>query len=143
MDSKQLLQLLASAHPRPFTAEGPELENEAYVQNAPYAVQGPWRTSLHPQLEQLFRQWVRTARVPFDPDARQSDYDMRGFFKAMVSGQQPVWLGGHFPDTFKTPRDTTFSGESQYINPQNPPPFSWNGDNLVDTSSGRLIFRGK
>jgi len=117
-----------------FPAEGPEYYDAAYRHNAPFATQGPYQTQLSAQDEKAFRSWVSTNRVPFDPDANVVDYDMRGYWK----DNGGKWSGGHFPDTYKTPYDTTFSGESKYAKPGTP--FVWRGDSLIDTRDGSLIF---
>lgn len=117
-----------------FSDEGPQYYAAAYGHNQPFARPGPYQTRLSPAEEQAFRVWVRSNAVPFDPDAQIADYDMRGFWKD-TGGK---WSGGHFPDTYKTPYDTTFSRESKYATPNCP--FVWQGDNLVDTRNNQLIF---
>lgn len=123
-----------------FTTEGPDFYQQAYSNNAPFAVGGSYTTTLSSEDEQKFRQWVRSNNVPFDPDAKLSDYDMRGFWQATQKGNTQPWAGGktHFPDTYKTPYDTTFSAESKYATKDNP--FMWVGDRLIDTRDGRVIF---
>lgn len=119
-----------------FGDEGPAYYAAAYAHNAPFATGGPYFTTLTPPEEQQFRAWVQQAGVPFDVNAGVSDYDMRGFWKA--GGSQGWRRGLHFPDTYKTPYDTTFSRESRYATPNCP--FTWQGDNLVDVRDGTLIF---
>lgn len=125
-----------------FTQEDPQFYAQAFAHNAPFATRGPYQTTLSPPEEIQFRQWVSQNKVPFDPNASTSDYDMRGYWKAAHG--QPNWQGGgtHFPDTFKTPYDTTFSGESKYAKPNTP--FVWKGpkgkEKLFDMRSGQLIF---
>lgn len=123
-----------------FNREGPEFADRAYKHNAPFATGGPYQTKLAPNDEASFRQWAASNRVPFNPDDAKSDYDMRGYWNAMRAGKAEPWKGegSHFPDTFKTPYDTTFSGESKYAKPGTP--FSWQGDNLIDTRTGEPIF---
>lgn len=126
----------------PFQAEGPSQYQAAYKRNRPFAKPGPYATLLSPQEEILFRAWVAKNSVPFNPKAKVADYDMRGFWQAMQTGLQPRWQQGHhFPDTWKTPYDTSFSNESMYATKQNP--FVWQGQNLVDRRSGRPLFQGK
>lgn len=117
-----------------FSGEGPEYYDAAYAHNRPFATPGPYQTVLAPQEEQQFQKWVSANQVPFDPTARTVDYDMRGYYRD-TGGE---WKGGHFPDTYKTPYDTTFSNESKYALPDTP--FVWRGDNLIDTRNGGLIF---
>ena len=121
-----------------FSAEGPQFYQQAYQRNAPYATGGSYQTSLSPTQEQQFRSWVANRGVPFDPNQPVQDYDMRGFWKEQPK-QADAWkLGSHFPDTYKTPYDTTFSAESKYATKANP--FKWSGNNLIDTSTGQLVF---
>jgi hypothetical protein len=123
-----------------FSAEGPDLYAQAYQHNAPFAKPGPYQTTLPPADEQQFRQWVSQNRVPFDPSTPTTDYDMRGYYQAMKAGKAEPWkgAGSHFPDTYKTPYDTTFSGESQYAQPNTP--FVWRGNTLIDKRTGQIIF---
>lgn len=125
-----------------FSSEGPQFYDAAFAHNRAFAKPSSsnYQTDLSPEQEQQFRAWVKDNKVPFDPDAKNIDYDMRGYWLAMNNGQVAKWAGGntHFPDTFKTPFDTTFSAESQYATADNP--FKWQGDNLIDTRNGQLIF---
>jgi hypothetical protein len=118
-----------------FSGEGPQYYDRAYRHNAPFAVPGPYQTVLSAEEEQEFRRWVSANGVPFDVSASVVDYDMRGYWKA---NRGATYGGGHFPDTYKTPYDTTFSNESRYATPDNP--FVWHGDNLIDSRDGSLIF---
>lgn len=119
-----------------FTDEGPQYYDAAYQHNSPFARPGPYRTFLDPNQEKAFRSWVKSGQVPFDPDEAVSDYDMRGFWRD--TGGSNWHKGQHFPDTYKTPFDTTFSRESRYATPDCP--FVWQGDNLIDIRNGQLIF---
>lgn len=121
-----------------FSSEGPQFYNQAYALYSPFATTGPYVTKLSLPQERAFRKWVAKYRVPFNAAAGQgavSDYDMRGFWKA-TKGRP--YRGGHFPDTYKTPYDTTFSAESRYATRSNP--FRWVGQNLVDTRDGTVVF---
>jgi hypothetical protein len=120
----------------PFHDEGPAYYRAAFRFFRPYAKPGPYRTKLSIADEARFRRWVRNNRVPFDVRAKIADYDMRGFWKR--TGGRGWRRGMHFPDTFKTPYDTTFSRQSKYAAANNP--FDWVGDNLVDLRNGRIIF---
>ncbi len=95
-----------------------------------------YQTQLTPQQEDSFRQWVFHNNVPFDPNAKIVDYDMRGFFKA--AGGKGWAPGQHFPDTFKTPYDTSFSNQSKYAVANNP--YVWFGQTLIDKRTGNVIF---
>lgn len=123
----------------PFTHEGPDLYGKAYQRYRQFAVPSTtnYQTQLSASQEQAFRAWVQQNRVPFDPDAGIVDYDMRGFW--LQTGGQGWKPGSHFPDTWKTPYDTSFSNESIYATPDNP--FKWQGDTLVDTRSGAPSFQ--
>jgi hypothetical protein len=121
-----------------FNTEGPQLYQQAFQRNAQFAHPGPYHTALNPQEEQQFRQWVAQRKVPFDPNEKISDYDMRGFWKEQKDAAMKWQPGHHFPDTYKTPYDTTFSAESKYAKPGTP--FVWKGDNLVDKRTGTVIF---
>jgi hypothetical protein len=134
---KATRKVVRQATPK-FTTEGPKHYAAAYQQNRQYAKPGPYQTKLSPRQESAFRQWVRKNKVPFDPHAKTVDYDMRGFYKATGG----TWAGGraHFPDTFKTPYDTTFSSESKYATTNNP--FVWRGSKLIDRRTGQVVFAG-
>lgn len=102
----------------------------------PHAKPGPYVTSLSPSDEGNFQDWVKSNNVPFD-DSPQSDYDMRGYWKAMAAGDKnakteinPDDHLPHYPDTYKTPYHKTFSNESMYATPDAP---HWEGDKLVPT----------
>jgi hypothetical protein len=93
--------------------------------------------------EMEFRQWAKDNRVPFDPEAASSDYDMRGFWQASRRGDplastalNPNDQRIHYSDFWKTPEHRTFSNESQWATPQTP---GWSGDKLV-TPYGRVVF---
>lgn len=138
--NQKLPAILAAAKQTPeFTSEGPKLYSQAYKQNAPFAVKGPYQTPLAPHEEQEFQQWVSTHNVPFDPNAKHTDYDMRGYWKA--TGGKGWKEGEHFPDTFKTPLDTSFSAQSKYATPNNP--LEWKGEKLVNTDTGQTVFGPK
>jgi hypothetical protein len=134
-----LAQLIGGKLATPlFTAEGPQLYQQAYAQNKTYAKPGPYQTKLAPAAEAAFRAWLAQSHVPFDPNARTVDYDMRGYYQA--TGGPPHQAGQHFPDTYKTPYDTTFSGESRYAKPNTP--LVWVGNKLVNRSTGQVVFNG-
>lgn len=120
-----------------FTEEGPAFYAAAFAHNSPFATPGPYQLALSGPDETAFRAWITAESVPFDPDATTVDYDMRSFWK--LDPSMSAWhTGSHFPDTYKTPYDTTFSKESIYATPDCP--FEWIGDQLIDTRDGTLIF---
>lgn len=135
-----LQQLISSVTPL-FKAEGPQYYHAAMAHNAQFAQPAagvrPYQTDLRPADELAFRGWLKQHNVPFDPNARIADYDMRGFWKGGGRNAAP---NGHFPDTYKTPYDTTFSGESKYA--VSGTPFKWQGNTLVDSRNGQVVFKG-
>jgi hypothetical protein len=115
-----------------------------------YAKPGPYKTQLSPQEEQQFQQWVKTSGVDKtsntwsgrpDPtfNAPDNDYDMRGFWRAMVSGDPNAKRAAnlHFPDTWKTPFERTFSKESMYALPT---AGHWEGDKFVPPNAQHQSF---
>jgi hypothetical protein len=100
-------------------------------------------TSLLPADELRFKQWLLKNNVPFDPSPN-ADYDMRGFWRGLVSGDPRALQGVnandgmmHFSDTWKTPSHQSFSNESQWATPAAP---MWNQqDQLVDRQ-GRIRY---
>lgn len=119
-----------------FSEEGPEHYQAAYNYNKKFAKPGNYRTSLSAADEQKFRQWVKDKRAPFDPNEKVSDYDMRGFWKENPEAAAGWQRGHHFPDTYKTPYDTTFSRESKYATKDAP---YWEGNKLIG-KNGQLVF---
>jgi hypothetical protein len=106
-----------------------------------WAKPGPYITKLSSDDESAFQAWVKKNHVPWE-DSPVADYDMRGYWKAMVSGdpnakQAKSNFDGHmhFPDTYKTPFHKTFSNESKYAKPDAP---HWVGDRLID-KNGKVI----
>lgn len=102
---------------------------------------GPYVTKLEPGLEKEFQAWVKENKVPWQ-DHPQADYDMRGFYKALKSGDKRAVQAKsqfdqhmHFPDVWKTPYHKTFSNESIYAKKDAP---HWVGDKLID-KHGRVI----
>lgn len=102
------------------------------------AVPGPYQTQLNPLQESLFQHWaghVNSLGGIQIPIHGKTDYDYRGFWK---SGEAHTWRpGSHFPDTYKTPYDTTFSGQSKYATRGNP--LVWRGNKLVDRQTGMVV----
>lgn len=133
-----------SAPPRAlFTTEGPQFYKQAFAHNAPFATPGPYTTTLHPAQEAAFGAWLKqNPGILFNPAAKRSDYDMRGYWLATGGKLPTVHERGSYgwPDTFKTPYDTTFSAESKYATQNNP--FVWHGNSLVDRRDGSVVFRG-
>jgi hypothetical protein len=116
------------------------------ARNAPYVKPGggDYNTQLQPLNEMAFRQWIQQNRVPFNPDAQQSDYDMRGFYQGLqqqnpraTSAVNPNDGRMHYPDRWKTPLHETFSADSQWAGPVAP---RWNEQDQLIAPSGRIIF---
>lgn len=129
--------LSPNAHPT-FNHEGPDQYAAAQAHNQAYAKPGPYNTRLDPKTEGVFRAWLQKNQVPFDPNAGASDYDMRGYFQETRGAAHPA--GTHFPDTYKTPMDTTFSNESKYAKKDTP--YKWVGNTLVNVNTGQSVFNG-
>ena len=98
-----------------------------------------------PQMDEFqFRQWLQQNHVPFNPDAKSTDYDMRGFYQAAQQGQPGISTqinpnDGllHYPDRFKTPLHQSFSNESQWAGPDAP---RWVNDSQLAVPNGRIVF---
>ena len=102
-------------------------------------------TALDPDKEQQFRKWVQEKQVPFDPEEKASDYDMRGFWQDMQAGNEraqssidPYDGRLHFGDHYKTPLHRTYSNESRGALPT-APKWSEDGRYLVD-HQGQTVF---
>ena len=121
-----------------FTREGPKFYAAAYAHNKNFGTGAPYWTTLDDADESAFRLWVAVSDVPFDPNAEIVDYDMRGYWLDIIKPGGEWKKGDHFPDTYKTPYDTSFSGESRYAVPGTP--FVWVGDQLKDTRDEQIIF---
>lgn len=114
--------------------------------NAQYVIPGNhvFNTQLPLRDELGFNQWLQENKVPFDPRAPVSDYDMRGFYQALQSGDPRATSGMnpndsqmHYPDYWKTPYHETFSRDSQWALPTAP---AWNEqDQLVD-QQGNVVY---
>lgn len=114
-----------------------------YSHNLPFAKPGPYVTKLDPEQESQFEQWVKKNNINFDPSAKVTDYDMRGFWLSQQgkagSGTEINALDGkiHYPDTYKTPYDRTFSNESKYATQDAP---HWKDDRYLVDGSGKVVF---
>lgn len=90
-----------------------------------------------------FRYWLAQNKVPFDPNAATTDYDMRGFYKALSQGDplaksavNPNDKQMHYPDYWKTPYHQTFSSESQWAGDTAP---QWNNKDQLIAPSGMIV----
>ena len=97
------------------------MATSAFAQNEAHA-QGPpnFRTNFSPTMEGQFEQWL-TKNLPGQADWILGnpfpDYDMRGFYQAMMEkGLLPKigQRGPVFPNTFNTPYSLDFGPESIY-----------------------------
>jgi hypothetical protein len=137
-----------AATPGPTTPAAPLGPEQFYARNAVWMKPGVDPSSFNTNLgdkEADFRKWVAANKVPFDPDATSpQDYDMRGFYKALQSGDNIAKSSVnandgklHYPDVWKTPYHRTFSNGSQWATPDAP---AWNDkDQLID-KGGNVIF---
>jgi hypothetical protein len=142
LQNKQIMTLLNTLR------QNGQKQNFA-AQNAPYVQPGAnnFNTALDPAQELAFRAWVAENKVPFDPEAKQSDYDMRGFWAALQrddpkakSAVDPNDKQLHYPDYWKTPSHETFSNESQWATPMAP---RWNEQDQLIAPSGRITFHDR
>lgn len=117
-----------------------------FKRNSDYLKPGPhvYNTALSPEQEQGFQHWVAQNKVPFDIKAPVSDYDMRGFYQALLAGNHiaknavdPNDWKLHYPDFWKTPYHETFSNESQWASPTAP---RWNDKDQLVATDGTVIF---
>ena len=79
--SEELMQLIQAQQYQ-------RLREDLLKRNAAYS-NPEWRNQmarLDPQQEQAFMQWVEQNQVPFDPKDKYPDYDMRGFYLGLMSG---------------------------------------------------------
>lgn len=119
--------------------------DEIYATNKQFLKQEQptYQTELAPAEEAKFQQWVKENNVPYDPSPT-ADYDMKGFYKGLESGDPHARTGVnandnklHFSDYWKTPYHESFSAESQFANEGAP---SWNENDQLVTPSGRVLF---
>lgn len=135
----------ATAEANPLDELDDSPNQAAFEHNRGYAAQSAkgYQTELAPQEQQKFDQWVKDNHVPYD-SSPTADYDMRGFWKGLQSGDPHAKTGInpndhalHYSDYWKTPYHKSFSRESQYATQDAP---SWNEkDQLVDRS-GKVVY---
>jgi hypothetical protein len=107
------------------------------------ATPSTYRTEHTPMEEQLYQAWVAQHNVP----TAGNDYDMRGFYRGLLSGDpraqsaiDPNDARMHYPDYWKTPYHETFSNESQWATPNAP---AWNEQDQLVSPGGRIVFDDK
>lgn len=117
------------------------------ARNQQWSVPGVYNTPLQFNQETQFRKWVGQERVPFDPNAASSDYDMRGFWQSLQAGDpratraiDPNDNRLHYPDYWKTPTHETFSNQSQWATPDAP---MWTPDDRLVDKKGQVLFDDK
>lgn len=110
----------------------------------PFKPGASFDTQLPPLQEMAMRQWVADNKVPFNPNAGATDYDMRGFYRALMQGNpqaraaiNPNDNQMHYPDYWKTPQHQSFSNESQWAGPNTP---QWVNDSQLAAPNGRVVF---
>lgn len=135
---------LARRKPQEPLFHGEGHPQAAYKHNAPWAVQGPYRTALGRD-EKRFKNWANRFENKQGIQVNK-EYDYRGWWESAspLERHQAIAQGGHFTDTYKTPYDTSFSNESMYAKPGTP--FVWRTNArgrgiLVNRKNGRLILR--
>ena len=126
-----------------------------YQRNQAFMLPGDhvYNTPLSPQEEKEFRAYIADRSDPrdegreFNPDAKITDYDMRGWWKAMKAGDPRAALRAdendprmllHRSDYWKTPYDMTFSSESQWAHPKKAP--HWNDLDQLVTPDGKILY---
>lgn len=129
-------------------AAGPQQQPAQSLANlgayGPRQLPADYNTPLGQMDEFQFRNWLQQNGVPFDPNAKTTDYDMRGFYQA-AQQQQPNMQASvnpndnrmHYPDRFKTPQHQSFSNESQWAGPGAP---QWIDDARLAAPNGRIVF---
>jgi hypothetical protein len=100
-------------------------------------------TQLPADQEQAFLNWVKENKIPFDPNSKNQDYDMRGFYLSLlqrdpkaVTSENQYDQAMHFPDTFKTPYHETFSEESIFAGDKAP---RWDGSKLIAPTGETIV----
>ena len=115
---------------------------------APFIAPPQYNTPLSTLQEMAFRGWLVRNNVPFNPDAAQTDYDMRGYWQGLQQGNpqaSPSSMNAndgqlHYPDYYKTPLHKSFSNESQWAGPDAP---SWVNDSQLAAQDGRVVYDEK
>lgn len=123
----------------------------AWARNQRYLASGVgantnFNTILSPQEELVFQRWVKDNNVPFNPNGvGPQDYDMRGFYKGLMTGDPHAQSGIntndgqlHYSDYWKTPYHQSFSAESQWANPQTAP--RWNNQDQLVAPDGTVVY---
>jgi hypothetical protein len=90
----------------------------------------PFDTSLSPENEQRFNNWLQIQSKLRNRDVSQDleNYDLRGYW--MNGGYKDAGQG-HMPDTYKKPNHPTFSDESIYHDNKNYIGGHWTEDSFT------------
>lgn len=125
-------------------------ETDYFSRNKAWLAPGEhnYNTDLGLDQEIQFQAWLMEKQVPFDPAASVTDYDMRGFYKALQEGDpkaqsavNPNDQSMHYPDYWKTPYHESFSNESQWADPAKAP--RWNEQDQLVAPGGGVVFDEK
>ena len=81
-----------------------------------------FNTKLSPQEEAGFQQWAvsESEKAGKDKFRDLEDYDLRGAWKEIQSGEMKPDERGHLGDKYKKPNHPTFSDQSIYHNTKDP-----------------------
>lgn len=96
-----------------------------------------YNTKLNPQEELLFQGWKQKNA----PNDSGEDYDLRGAYKADLSGKLKRDSRGHTTDQFKKPNHPTFSDQSQYHGKDGFVGGKWGDDNSFTPSATNLKMK--
>jgi len=123
-----------------------KMREDLLKRNLRYAKPDWKTTSLPAEQEKAFMEWIAKNKVPFNPKDKYADYDMRGFYDALMkkdpraaAAVNPATKTMHYPDYWKTPYHESFSAESQWAAKGAP---TWQENKLV-APSGEVIFEDK
>jgi hypothetical protein len=123
-----------------------EQNDPFYQKNSKFVTpesKGQFYTSLSDDEEKQFRSWVKDNNAPFRPELDNTaegnrEYDMRGFWKGLKSGDPHAHTGIdptdgklHFSDYWKTPYHESFSNESKFASKNAP---HWENGKLVEST---------
>ena len=116
--------------------------DQVYARNKAYAAPHTL-TQLNPADERNFQEWVTANKVPFDPSPK-ADYDMRGFYNGLMTGDPHAKKSVnandnkmHYDDWWKTPYHESFSAASQWAKPGAP---NWINGHQLALPNGQVVF---
>ncbi len=100
-----------------------------------------YNTQLTPEEENLFQQWaMERAQAQGRKHIDTYDYDLRGAWKDIISGNMTPDQRGHLGDKYKKPNHPTFSEYSQYHGTDGYHGGSWTKEGYVPSKTN-LQFR--